>query len=117
MEIPLAPLLALLIGIFTFYPRSPKYPIPQPDLNDPIPLSTREHWMRRTTAILQERGTPCPSQPFTAVVVNHTGTRPELGELGEEVCFGVNSVVQTGNMMLHGMFIRSAVDEIDRFLT
>ncbi|OAA43702.1 nucleoside deaminase [Metarhizium rileyi] len=62
-----------------------------------IPLSTRNHWMRRANAALFEvTGSPCPPQAFGSVIVNHTA-----GGLGDLVCIGVNAV-ESGNPTLHG---------------
>ncbi|KAJ9148998.1 hypothetical protein NKR23_g4682 [Pleurostoma richardsiae] len=63
-----------------------------------IPLSTREHWMRRANAALAELSSPCPFAAFATVIVNHTDT----DSLGEAVCVGVNSGSSLGNPTLHG---------------
>ena len=65
---------------------------------DPIPSSIRAHWMRRAiTALTELTGSPCPSEAFGAVIVNHTSS-PE----GELVCLGVNTIKKDGNPTLHG---------------
>lgn len=67
--------------------------------NDPTPLSTRDHWMRRANAVLAELSSPCPFAAFGSVVVNHTDT----DGLGDLVCIGLNSIGVYGNPTLHGM--------------
>jgi hypothetical protein len=91
---------------------------------DPIPLATREYWMRRAIGALDEVvGSPCPFAAFGAVIVNHTSTVAVVSEgdadagmsLGEEVCIGANSVQGLGNPTLHGMLrlpLSSRTDEI-----
>ncbi|KIW66437.1 hypothetical protein PV04_05772 [Phialophora macrospora] len=80
---------------------------------DPIPLSTREHWMRRAVGALADLndGSPCPFAAFGCVIVNHSAVATgrggiadvELGvELGSEVCIGANAIVKEGNPTLHG---------------
>jgi hypothetical protein len=80
---------------------------------DPIPLSTREHWMRRAVGSLADLndGSPCPFTAFGCVIVNHSAVATgrggvadvELGlELGSEVCVGANAIVKEGNPTLHG---------------
>ena len=67
---------------------------------DPIPLSTRAHWMRKANEALKLLDSPCPFQAFGTVIVNHTAhTADGLGTL---VCMGINQIVQTGNPTLHG---------------
>ena len=67
---------------------------------DPISYDIRVHWMRRAIAALPElTGSPCPSEAFGAVIVNHTAS-----DVGELVCMGVNSIKKDGNPTLHGMF-------------
>jgi hypothetical protein len=74
--------------------------------SDDIPLSTREHWMRRAIDALSElTDSPCPSQAFGAAIVNHTDTT--TSEHGELICIGANSVFKDGNPVLHGMLARS----------
>ena len=66
---------------------------------DPISHDIRAHWMRHAIAALPElTGSPCPSEAFGAVIVNHTAS-PE----GELVCMGANSIKKDGNPTLHGM--------------
>ena len=56
--------------------------------------------MRRAIAALPElTGSPCPSEAFGAVIVNHTAS-PE----GELVCIGANSIKKDGNPTLHGKY-------------
>lgn len=81
--------------------------VPPPDdpEPDPIPLSTRYHWMRRASSVLQElKGSSCPFEAFGAVIVNHTDTGSEWGALGREVCVGVNRISEMGNPVLHGKY-------------
>ncbi|ETI27296.1 hypothetical protein G647_09486 [Cladophialophora carrionii CBS 160.54] len=89
-------------------PETP-YTLPQ----DPIPLSTREHWMRRAVEALSDLndGSPCPFAAFGCVIVNHSAVATgrggiadvELGvELGSEVCIGANAIVREGNPTMHG---------------
>lgn len=72
------------------------------DSSDPLPASTRAHWMRRAVAALSDLndGNPCPSAAFGCVIVNHTSA----ASLGDEVCIGANAIVKDGNPTLHGTF-------------
>jgi hypothetical protein len=83
------------------------------DSADPIPLSTREHWMRRAAGSLADlnNGSPCPFAAFGCVIVNHSAVATGRGgvadvqlglELGSEVCVGANAIVKEGNPTLHG---------------
>ena len=66
-----------------------------------IPNDVREYWMLRAVNVLHEQlDTPCPWGAFGSVVVNHTNT--EKGEVGREICVGVNRVSTIGNPTLHG---------------
>lgn len=66
-------------------------------IND-IPFSTRAFWMRKANeALFNVHGDPCPFAAFGTVIVNHTADG-----LGEAVCIGANSGMQTGNPVLHG---------------
>jgi hypothetical protein len=68
---------------------------------DPIPYSTRAHWMRRAnSAIAEIEGTPCLFNAFASAIVNHTDTSE--GPLGKLVCLGVNNIMRTGNPTVHG---------------
>ena len=78
---------------------------------DPLPLSTREFWMRRAILALSElNNNSCPFAAFGAVIVNHTASAGASESwrskgpdgLGTEVCTGVNSIVREGNPTLHG---------------
>ncbi|KAH6656199.1 cytidine deaminase-like protein [Truncatella angustata] len=62
---------------------------------EPIPPSTRAHWMRQANIAL---GAPCPFAGFGSVIVNHTAN----AGLGDLVCSGVNGNRETGNPILHG---------------
>lgn len=65
---------------------------------DPISYNIRAHWMRQAIAALPAlTGSPCPSEAFGAVIVNHAAS-PE----GELVCMGANSIKKDGNPTLHG---------------
>lgn len=66
---------------------------------EPIPSSTREHWMRRANQALGELLSPCPRFAFGTAIVNHTANDDGLGEL---VCIGVNDNGREGNPTLHG---------------
>ena len=68
--------------------------------NDPVSPDIRAYWMRKAISALSDLQSPCPFAPFGAVIVNHTVTEPEEGEL---VCIGVNAVQKDGNPTLHGM--------------
>jgi len=66
---------------------------------DPIPFSTRAHWMRRANEALTELLlTPCPQYAFGTSIVNHTGH----DGLGELICIGANDNGREGNPTLHG---------------
>ena len=66
---------------------------------NPIPFSTRAHWMRRANAVLAElSSSPCPFAAFGTVIVNHTDGHG----LGDLVCTGLNSISAEGNPTLHG---------------
>ena len=82
---------------------------------DPIPLTTREYWMRRAITALTDLndGSPCPFAAFGCVIVNHSAVSTGRGgmgdaqlgvELGEQVCIGANAIVKEGNPTLHGEF-------------
>ncbi|KAI0102700.1 cytidine deaminase-like protein [Nemania sp. FL0031] len=66
-----------------------------------IPLSTREHWMRRANQALSGLASPCPFAAFSSVIVNHTDSRSS-SPLGRLICAGVNSGRRRGNPTLHG---------------
>ncbi|KAJ9609808.1 hypothetical protein H2200_006137 [Cladophialophora chaetospira] len=93
---------------------------------DPIPLSTREHWMRRAITSLSDLndGSPCPFAAFGCVIVNHSAVSTGRGgvgdvqlgvELGEEVCIGANAIVREGNPTLHGEI--AAINNCTKILT
>ncbi|KAK5192360.1 hypothetical protein LTR99_010512 [Exophiala xenobiotica] len=92
---------------------------------DPIPLATREYWMRRAIGALDDVvGSPCPFAAFGAVIVNHTtSTGAVVSEddadagmgMGEEVCIGANSVQGLGNPTLHGEI--AAINNCTNILT
>ncbi|KIW95744.1 uncharacterized protein Z519_04329 [Cladophialophora bantiana CBS 173.52] len=86
---------------------------------DPLPFSTRAHWMRRAIGALADinEGSPCPFAAFGAVVVNHTASETGTAEiqLGQEVCIGANSMVRDGNPTLHGEI--AAINNCSRILT
>jgi tRNA(Arg) A34 adenosine deaminase TadA len=63
-----------------------------------VPFDTRAYWMRRAIEALAELDSPCPLFAFGTAIVNHTSNQG----LGELVCIGANSVVNTGNPSLHG---------------
>ncbi|KAI1423972.1 cytidine deaminase-like protein [Xylaria sp. FL1777] len=65
-----------------------------------IPLSTREHWMRRANQALSDLASPCPFAAFSSVIVNHTDR--SSSPLGRLICAGVNSGRRRGNPILHG---------------
>jgi tRNA(Arg) A34 adenosine deaminase TadA len=65
-----------------------------------IPLSTREHWMRRANQALSDLVSPCPFSAFGSVIVNHTDR--SSSPLGRLICVGVNSGRLRGNPTLHG---------------
>jgi tRNA(Arg) A34 adenosine deaminase TadA len=66
--------------------------------SDPLPFTTRAHWMRRANAALSDILSPCPPYAFGTAIVNHTGT----DGLGELICIGVNDNGREGNPTLHG---------------
>ncbi|GAB7353406.1 hypothetical protein MBLNU459_g3879t1 [Dothideomycetes sp. NU459] len=87
---------------------------------DPLPFSTRAHWMRVANAALLDLS-PCPFMAFGTAIVNHTAaltrsssppadddddnddedaTAPPL--LGDLICTGVNHNNHTGNPSLDG---------------
>lgn len=77
--------------------------LPEKDPNhfQAIPLSTREHWMRRANqALFDLTSSPCPFAAFGSVIVNHTDT--SSSPLGRFICAGVNSGRSRGNPTLHG---------------
>ncbi|KAI1109246.1 cytidine deaminase-like protein [Nemania sp. NC0429] len=78
-----------------------------PDSPQAIPLSTREHWMRRANAALSDLVSPCPFAAFGSVIVNHSDT--SSSPFGRLICVGVNSQKQQGNPILHG-----EIDAINR---
>jgi hypothetical protein len=65
--------------------------------SDPVPFPIRAFWMRRAISALSDLVSPCPSEAFGAVIVNHTASLE-----GELVCLGVNAVRREGNPTLHG---------------
>ena len=67
---------------------------------DPVPYSTRAHWMRKANEALSLLSSPCPIQAFGTVIVNHTKTTED--GLGELVCIGINQINEVGNPTLHG---------------
>lgn len=69
--------------------------------HDPIPLSTRAHWMRAANAVLLTYS-PCPFMAFGTVIVNHTCSLVDASCLGTEICSGVNHNNSTGNPTLDG---------------
>lgn len=78
--------------------------------DDPVPLATREHWMRRAIDALSEiNATPCTFEAFGAAIVNHTDVRNS--EHGELICLGVNSIMRYGNPTLHGKNSNLRVDQ------
>merc|ERR1711939_1112898 len=102
-----------LVNLATCHVDSPVYPSIPFDVDvdhlgqDPIPLATREYWMRRAIGALDEVvGSPCPFAAFGAVIVNHTAAAAAAAVsgdyVGEEVCIGANSVQGLGNPTLHG---------------
>ncbi|KAK8200699.1 hypothetical protein M8818_006014 [Zalaria obscura] len=70
--------------------------------SDPIPFSTRAHWMRIATTDAVLLDSPCPFMPFGTVIVNHTLSLLDRSHLGEPVCMGVNHNNRTANPLLHG---------------
>ena len=83
-----------------------------PNGYDPIPIATREYWMRRANSVLVERS-PCPFMAFGTVIVNHTASFPSIeddhntihdykNDLGTEICTGINHNNSTGNPTLDG---------------
>ncbi|OAP59852.1 hypothetical protein AYL99_04854 [Fonsecaea erecta] len=82
---------------------------------DPVPFSTRAHWMRRAIAALADvnEGSPCPFAAFGSVIVNHTASGTD--GLGGEVCIGANAMVKDGNPTLHGEV--AAINNCSRILT
>src|ERR1700709_702342 len=52
---------------------------------DPIPLSTREHWMRRAVTALSDLndGSSCPFAAFGCVIVNHSAIATGRGGMGD----------------------------------
>ena len=76
-----------------------QHPIASSEMTvDPIPFTTRAHWMRRANAVLAElSSSPCPFAAFGTAIVNHT----ENNGLGDLVCIGLNSMAE-GNPILHG---------------
>ncbi|KIW61024.1 hypothetical protein PV05_01191 [Exophiala xenobiotica] len=103
-----------LVNLATCHVDSPVHPSIPFDVDvdhlgqDPIPLATREYWMRRAIGALDEVvGSPCPFAAFGAVIVNHTAAAAAAAAVsgdyvGEEVCIGANSVQGLGNPTLHG---------------
>ncbi|KAH8594778.1 guanine deaminase [Bisporella sp. PMI_857] len=68
---------------------------------DPIPFSTRAHWMRVAISALSDLSSPCPFAAFGTAIVNHTSASP-TNPIGDLICIGVNSASITGNPILHG---------------
>ncbi|KAL8285845.1 hypothetical protein RB597_002765 [Gaeumannomyces tritici] len=91
-------------------PQAVLAPAPQPGYADI--QATREFWMRRAIAVLEEQtGSPCPFAAFGAVIVNHTADAcPTAGSdqqtcpppAGTLVCSAVNAIRATGDPTLHG---------------
>lgn len=72
---------------------------------DPLPATTRQHWMRQAISLLPVLSTPaspCPFNAFVSVVVNHTLSYSDPTYLGDFVCSAINGVFLTGNPTKHG---------------
>ncbi|KAL8372302.1 hypothetical protein RB595_001881 [Gaeumannomyces hyphopodioides] len=87
--------------------------------------ATREFWMRRAIAVLEEQtGSPCPFAAFGTVIVNHTADAcsavgSEQGcpsPAGTLVCAAVNAIGTTGDPTLHGEVaaLRACVSDLQR---
>lgn len=90
-----AVLAASILGLGIAHPHIEDRPTKQLPLEDPVPLSTRAHWMRQANLALNA---PCPFAAFGAVIVNHTATTG----LGTLICSGANANSATGNPTHHG---------------
>ncbi|KAE9993271.1 hypothetical protein EG327_005878 [Venturia inaequalis] len=70
--------------------------------NDPLPLSTREHWMRLANTQVLYAHTPCPFMAFGTAIVNHTLSFLDPTHPGELICTGLNHNNHTANPILDG---------------
>ena len=80
---------------------SPKDPL---HYDDPLPLSTRQHWMRLANTAVLHAHTPCPFMAFGTVIVNHTLSflDPTHTHPGTLICTGLNHNNHTANPILDG---------------
>lgn len=69
---------------------------------DPLPLSTRNHWMRLANTAVLHALSPCPFMAFGTAIVNHTLSFLDPTHAGELICTGLNHNNGTANPILDG---------------
>lgn len=83
--------------------------------DDPLPLSTRHHWMRLANTAVLHAHTPCPFMAFGTVIVNHTLSFLDPSNLGDVICTGLNHNNHTANPILDGEI--AAIENCSAVLT
>jgi len=82
---------------------------------DPLPLSTRQHWMRLANTAVIHTHTLCPFMAFGTAIVNHTLSFLDPSHLGDLVCTGLNHNNHTSNPILDGEI--AAIENCSAILT
>lgn len=82
---------------------------------DPLPLSTRHHWMRLANTHVLHPHSACPFMAFGAAIVNHTLSFLDSTHPGTLICTGLNHNNHTGVPILDGEI--AAIENCSRILT
>lgn len=90
-------------------PKDPLY------YHDPLPLSTRQYWMRLANTEILYAHTPCPFMAFGTAIVNHTLSFLDPTHPGELVCTALNHNNHTSNPILDGEI--AAIENCSTILT
>lgn len=82
---------------------------------DPLPLSTRHHWMRLANTAVLHAHTHCPFMAFGTAIVNHTLSFLDPAHPGDLICTGLNHNNHTANPILDGEI--AAIENCSAILT
>ena len=83
--------------------------------NDPLPPSTRHHWMRHANTIVLHAHSACPFMAFGTAIVNHTLSFLDPTHPGTLLCTGLNHNNATGVPILDGEI--AAIENCSAILT